>query len=487
MIGDHYIDVRNGEPQLGVARVMTDLRPVPGPTEVIIVDSDPSQRRILTSLIAERADGRFNVRGYASAAEALIAVGKGSEAIMIADLETIGGAGRVSDVSEASMPLIATSANASLASAIAAVKGGAVDFLPKPIGAKVLIERLEAVIGSWQRTPVDSLKLQHSHTDFAGFIGRSAAMRTVYAQVQRMAPSRAPVFITGESGTGKELCAEAIHQFAGGVGRPFVAINCSAIPKDLMESEIFGHVRGAFTGAADSRAGAAELADGGTLFLDEVADMEFGLQAKLLRFLQSGCIQRVGGSELKRVDVRIVCATNRDPLAEVEGGRFRSDLFYRLHVLPIHLAPLRERRDDILSLAQAFLARFSAEEGRRFQGFDDEAAERLVTFDWPGNVRQLANLIRRIVVLHDGVVVERAMLPTAMGGTASDTAGTADARAEAPQPAVGPLWQQERRVIETALAMFGGNIARAAAALEISPSTIYRKRRSWSHRARLSA
>jgi len=451
-----------------------------GPFNVVIVDADPGQRRALAGLIAARAEGRFAASAYASAAEALAAVDRPGEAIMIADLDTIGGITHVADVVAAAMPLIATSANGSLATAVAAIKGGAIDFLPKPIGARVLIERLEAAIGSWRaRRPASGAQPTDATPDFAGFIGRSPAMQAVYDQIRRMAPSRAPVFITGESGTGKELAAEAIHQFSGAGERAFVAINCSAIPKDLMESEIFGHVRGAFTGATDSRAGAAERADGGTLFLDEIAEMDLGLQAKLLRFLQSGTVQRVGDGELRRVDVRIVCATNRNPFAEVAAGRFRSDLFYRLHVLPIHLAPLRERRDDILPLAQAFLERFAAEERRHFQGFDTAAGKRLVANDWPGNVRQLANLIRRIVVLGDGVLVDEAMLlPATMG---SNEAGAAEA-GEVSQPAVGPLWQQERRIIEATLAAFGGNIARAAAALEISPSTIYRKRQFWSRR-----
>ncbi len=310
-------------------------------------------------------------------------------------------------------------------------------------------------------------------------------MLAVYDQIRLIAPSRAPVFITGESGTGKELCAEAIHQFAGGEGRPFVAINCSAIPRDLMESEIFGHVRGAFTGAADNRVGAAERADGGTLFLDEIGEMDHALQAKLLRFLQSGTIQRVGGSELKVVDVRIVCATNRDPYAEVTAGRFRADLFYRLHVLPLHLPPLRQRGDDVLLLAKAFLAGFAAEEGRHFRGFDDAVADWLMGYAWPGNVRELANLVRRIVVLGDGAIVSRAMLPTALMGH-DDAGAGADPGERAPLTG-GPLWQQERRIIEAALNAFGGNIARAAAALEISPSTIYRKQQSWVQRRRRHA
>ena len=315
--------------------------------------------------------------------------------------------------------------------------------------------------------------------DFAGFIGRSAAMAEVYAQIGRMAPSRAPVFVTGESGTGKELCAEAIHAHSGPAGRPFIAINCSAIPKELMESEIFGHMRGAFTGATEDRAGAAELADGGTLFLDEVAEMDLGLQAKLLRFVQTGTIRRVGGSELRRVNVRLVSATNRDPLGEVEAGRFRADLFYRLHVLPIHLAPLRERREDILPLAVAFLGRYGAEEGRVFDGFDAGAIHCLLDHDWAGNVRQLENAIRQVVVLHDGGTVSAGMLPSAIRRPAGPAVATPDARLP-----VVPFRDQERAIIETALTAFGGSISRAAAALEISPSTIYRKRQEWSERRR---
>ena len=463
--------------------------PSTGPLDVVIVDADPSQRRALAGLIAERAAGRFAASAYASPAEALAAVGSGGEAIMIADLETIGGPGRLSDMAKAAMPLIATSAKGSLSTAIAAVKGGAVDFLPKPIGAKVLIERLEAaIIPRRHEAPVPDKRRPPIDADFAGFIGRSAAMRAVYEQVRRMAPSRAPVFITGESGTGKELCAEAIHAYSSGAAnRPLVAINCGAIPKDLMESEIFGHVRGAFTGATDNRVGAAELADGGTLFLDEIGEMDLGLQAKLLRFLQSGRIGRVGESGLKRVDVRILCATNRDPFAEVDAGRFRSDLFYRLHVLPIHLAPLRERREDILPLAEAFLDRFAAEEGRHFRGFDDDVVARLLAFDWPGNARQLANVIRCIVVLDDGPLVTRSMIPAAIGLAGRDAGRGNHGSGATRSVAVEPLWQQERQIIENALAAFGGSITRAAAALEISPSTIYRKRQFWSERAGLSA
>jgi two-component system repressor protein LuxO len=451
--------------------------------DVVILDGDPSQRRVLAGLITDRTGGRFHAHGFATRSEALAAAERMPGAIMLVDLETVGDAGRFADMARANPRIIATSAAGSVNVAVAAVRAGASDFLSKPIGAKALIERLEAAVAGWREpAPAAPATLPASGPaglDFAGFIGRSAAMGEVYAQIRRMAPSRAPVFVTGESGTGKELCAEAIHAHAGPAGRPFIAINCSAIPKELMESEIFGHTRGAFTGATEDRAGAAELADGGTLFLDEIAEMDLALQAKLLRFVQTGAIRRVGGSDLRQVNVRLVSATNRDPLAEVEAGRFRADLFYRLHVLPIHLAPLRERRDDILPLAEAFLVRYAAEEGRTFQGFDDGAVGCLLDHDWAGNVRQLENAIRQVVVLHDGGTVTAGMLPTAIRQPASlahSVPGT--------PLAVAPFRDQERRIIETALTAFGGSISRAAAALEISPSTIYRKRQEWSERRR---
>jgi two-component system repressor protein LuxO len=301
-------------------------------------------------------------------------------------------------------------------------------------------------------------------------------MRGLYQQIRRVAPSKAPVFITGESGSGKEICAEAIHACSGRAAAPFIALNCSAIPRELMESEIFGHVRGAFTGAHEHRTGAAELAHGGTLFLDEICEMDLALQAKLLRFAQTGTMRRVGDTRERQVDVRFVCATNRDPAREIEAGRFREDLFYRLHVLPLRLPPLRERGEDVLRLARAFLAAFAEEEGRHFCGFTRAAETALLAHTWPGNVRELQNVIRRVVVLHDGEEVGAEMLSLA---PAHDGARDSEALPEIESPSIVPFWRQEQQIIQRALAAFGGNTLRAASALEISPSTIYRKRHAW--------
>ncbi len=455
------------------------------PVSVLILDADPVQRRLISSHIEARGDRRYRARACATAGEA--AALTGGPHLLIADLDSLGGADTLGKLAAAGGPVIATSARGSVTTAVAAMRAGAVDYLPKPIGAQALLERLDAALAGWRADtggrpgarPVAGKRLLPTPVspgeDFEGFIGRSPAMRAVYDQIERIAPSRAPVFITGESGSGKEVCAEAIHARSGR-DRPFVAINCSAIPKDLIESEVFGHVRGAFTGAVENRMGAAEMADGGTLFLDEIGEMALGLQAKLLRFIQTGALRRVGDTETRRVDVRFVCATNRDPQAEVEAGTFRADLFYRLSVLPIVLPALRERSQDILALAEAFLTRFAAEEGRAFRRFAPAAAARLAAYRWPGNVRELQNAIRRIVVLNDAVEVTEAMLPAEIGDAGSPVAVAAIATSTA---RVEPFRDQERRIIETALAAFDGNINRAAAALQLNPSTIYRKKLAW--------
>ena len=271
----------------------------------------------------------------------------------------------------------------------------------------------------------------------------------------------------------------------------FVTLNCAAIPRDLIESEIFGYVRGAFTGAADNRAGAAEQADGGTLFLDEIGEMDLLLQSKLLRFCKRARSSDLVTPQAGKSMPGFICATNRDPLTEITAGRFREDLYYRLHVLPVHLPSLRERRDDILPLAEAFLKRYSSEERRNFRGFDADAEARIVSYGWPGNVRQLENTIRQIVVMNDGAAVTHDMLPLVIRDAQTRPNGVIDlsrersraAPASRPFGAIEPLWAQERRIIEDALDAFDGNIAMAAAALEISPSTIYRKKQSWSARS----
>lgn len=412
-------------------------------------------------------------------------------------------------------PVIMITGHGSVNIAVKAMQMGASDFLIKPFDVEKMykavekamdgygmIDRINAHNGMYDgidgqevaKTGVHSIvEPRSTKRDFGGFVGTSPAMQMIYEIIENAASSKAAIFITGESGTGKEVCAEAIHKYSSRANKPFIPINCAAIPKDLIESELFGHVKGAFTGAIAERIGAAKQADGGTLFLDEICEMDPGLQTKLLRFLQNFTFQKVGGSKLEETDIRIICATNRDPLEEIKAGRFREDLYYRLHVIPINMPPLRERGDDIIDIAQLLLLSFSREEEKRFKGFTDDAEDCLRRYSWPGNIRQLQNVIRSIVVLKDDEYVTEKMLPTEiLFGSMQKQSGqkqVAQRQSEVQEKQsdnilynrqlVRPLWMTEKEAIERAIAECGGNIPQAAEILEISPSTIYRKKLAW--------
>jgi two-component system repressor protein LuxO len=382
-------------------------------------------------------------------------------------------------------PVVVMTAHGSVATAVDAMRAGASDFLAKPFAAERLVVTLANVMErAALRREVATLSAGAPRAGFAGFIGAAPAMQAVYRIIENAAGSRATVFVTGESGTGKELAAEAVHALSPRREGPFVALNCAAIPRDLIESEIFGHVRGAFTGAVADRPGAARAADGGTLFLDELCEMDLALQGKLLRFIQTGTFVPVGATRPFATDVRFVCATNRDPLEEVRAGRFREDLYYRLHVVPVQMPPLRDRGEDVALLAQAFLVRSAAEEGKRFARFAPDALALLRAHRWPGNVRELENAVRTAVVLHDSEEVTAAMLPMTVHGGAGPAALPAAAPQRAPDPArrIRPLAEVEREAIEEAVRLCGGNIPKAAAFLGVSPSTLYRKREAWAGR-----
>jgi two-component system repressor protein LuxO len=388
--------------------------------------------------------------------------------------------GRVARCADGAL-LIALSDGTSVSAAVEAMRAGAHDYVVKPINGAAMAARIGELAQRHGKASAISLNIKTDGlADYCGFIGASSAMQFVYEQIGRIASSSAPVFITGESGTGKDVCAEALHEKSARGHKRLVAINCAAIPRDLMESELFGVARGAYTGAHEDRKGAVEMADGGTLFLDEIGEMDLSLQSKLLRFLQTGTMSRVGESGVRHVDVRVICATNRNPMQMISEKKFREDLFYRLHVLPIHLPPLRQRPTDIMVLARHFLGQYGTEEGKRFADFTQDAANQLAHSEWPGNVRQLQNVVRRLVVMFDGGEITLPMLQAAdieSRGVAVAVAPTTP-RGERRQ-AILPMWQQEQRIIEDAIASFGGNISLAAAALEISPSTIYRKRQGW--------
>lgn len=393
--------------------------------------------------------------------------------------------------SKLDIKVIVVTGSDSITDAVAAMHYGAYDFMSKPISAQRLKVTLNNTINTLHLNNLVTQYQSHQSAQFVGFIGASKVMQGIYQTIERVAPSKASVFITGESGTGKEVCAEAIHKLSSCKNGRFIPLNCAAIPKDLMESEIFGHVKGAFTGALTTREGAVGLADGGTLFLDEICEMDLSLQSKLLRFLQTGKYYKVGSNELESVDVRIVCATNRNPMVEVKAGRFREDLYYRLHVIPIALPPLRERGDDVERIAQKFLIEFSKEEKKSFSRFSLRASQLLMSYDWPGNVRQLQNVVRQIVVMNDGSEVTEEMLPdTIRSFVNKEYEVPSGVLGSVPRPydlqnaergfTVKPLAQVERETIEKTINFFHGNIERAAQALEINSSTIYRKMKVWS-------
>ena len=425
------------------------------------------------------------------------------------------------------IPVIVITAQGSVGVAVDAMRAGAADFLMKPFAEDRLLVSIrnhldqsrflkaaeaEAVVAPHSAptpepsTPIEQPKSKpvpqaaynEAEEGFSGFIGSSVPMRAVYRLINSAAKSNATVFVTGESGTGKEVCSQAIHDNSARAKKKFVAINCAAIPGELMESEIFGHIKGAFTGATGDKQGAARVADGGTLFLDEICEMSLHLQTKLLRFIQTGTFNPVGKPTPETVDVRFICATNRDPLTEVAEGRFREDLYYRLHVVPIHLPPLRARGDDMLLIGKRLLLQYAGEEGKNFTGFSEDAAEAIRAYNWPGNVRQLQNILRNGVVLGDGPELTAAMLraPVGLAGTSSQGGTPAPAARSvrspqnndpAPKPsdlnalaeAIRPMHEVEREAIERAVRLCAGDVRKAAVFLNLSPATIYRKQKQW--------
>ncbi len=386
--------------------------------------------------------------------------------------------------------VIVITANGSVNRAVEAMRAGAQDFLVKPFEETRFLSAVQNALVEHSNRPADAgIPARQDRvglTDSSGFIGSSEAMARIHGTIASVARSMATVFITGESGTGKELCALAVHANSTRSNGPFIALNCGAIPQDLLESEVFGHMKGSFTGAISDKPGAAAAADGGTLFLDEICEMAPALQTKLLRFLQTSTVQPVGATRPTKVNVRIVCATNRDPLDAVRRGHFREDLYYRLFVVPIHMPPLRDRGADVIEIAETALSRFAEEEGRKFHGLDPAVQSLLMRLPWPGNVRQLLNVIRNVVVLNPGGWVTLDMLPP---GLAEERIVPALPMPEAPpaeadSPPLGglvglTLAEAERRLIEATLELHNGSVPRAARMLDVSPSTLYRKIEAW--------
>ncbi len=440
---------------------------------VLIVDDEPATRAGLTELV--RAWG-FTAESAADGVEALERVTDFRPSIIVSDLvmPRMSGLDLLKALAgEAEhIKVILLTAQGTVDTAVEAVKAGAEDYLTKPLDPhklQRLLERLAEI--NQQKRENQALRRQLTGTGrFGRIIGHSAGMRALYQVLEQAAPTPASMLLLGESGTGKELVAQTIHQLSPRASAPFVALNCAAIPDTLLESEIFGHERGAFTGATERRLGCFELADRGTLFLDEIAEMTPATQVKLLRVLQERKFRRLGGRTEQAVDVRVIAATNVDAAAAIRDGRLREDLYYRLNVFSIQLPPLRDRKDDLPLLIQAFIDEFNTRDHRAVKAVAPAAMRLLEQYDWPGNVRELRNVIERATILARGDVIEPAHLP-ALGPVPA-------AMSAAPGLTIAPgmtVDEAEQKLILATLEAAGGNKTRAAETLGISLKTLHNK------------
>jgi two-component system nitrogen regulation response regulator NtrX len=371
-----------------------------------------------------------------------------------------------------SAPVIMMSGKAQLTDAVRAVKLGAFQFLEKPLTPEAVLVTVRAAL-ELNRTRAENRALRAELGRRATLIGSGPAMQQVRALIARVAPTEARVLVTGESGTGKELVAAAIHAASRRRGRAFVTVNCAAIPRDLVESEMFGHERGAFTGATERRLGRFELAHGGTLFLDEVGDLSQEAQAKLLRTLETGELQRIGAETMMRIDARVIAATNRQLGDSVTSGGFREDLFFRLNVFPIQLPPLRERLEDLPALVAHLAERVRPRQAARFT---EAALEALASYSWPGNVRELANLVERLSIL-SGPVVDAPAVRQVLRGSSASAPTAPSPTALLGRPLSETLDEFERSIIGAAVAQAQGNMAEAARILQTDRANLYRRMR----------
>jgi DNA-binding NtrC family response regulator len=440
---------------------------------VLIVEDDAAARNGLEQLV--RSWG-FIAESASDGEEALEKVTSFRPAIVISDLVMPRMDGlallRALQQQGADVTTLLLTAQGTVETAVEAMKEGAYDYITKPVDLKRLKILLDKVVERLETLrEVKVLRRQlRDHGAFGPLVGNSPEMRKMYQTIEQAAPTSAAVLIMGESGTGKELVAQTIHQLSPRAAFPFVAINCAAIPETLLESEIFGHEKGAFTGAADRRAGCFELADRGTLFLDEIGEMTPATQVKLLRVLQEQKFRRLGGRQEQSVDVRVIAATNIDPVEAVHKGTLREDLFYRLNVFAMKLPPLRQRKEDLPLLIQAFINEFNQRNQRSIAGVDHEAMRLLESYQWPGNVRELRNVIERATILAAGPFIEPSHMPPVV--TQETTPH------QAPQVALAPgttVEEAERRLIMMTLQHTRDNKTRAAEILGISLKTLHNK------------
>jgi two-component system, NtrC family, response regulator AtoC len=460
---------------------------------VLIVDDEANLRKVLRTLLDR--DGH-ETQAVADGAAALQAIEAGGVDILITDLKMPGMSGldllRAALKVDANLPVIVITAHGSVDTAVSALKSGAFDYITKPFDKDELRLAVRKAF-SVRRSPSASSTPPTTGQGRFQMVGQSSRMREIFAIIEKIAPTPSTVLITGESGTGKELVASALHANSQRRDKPFIKVNCAAIPKDLMESEFFGYEQGAFTGAVSSKPGRFELADGGTLFLDEIAEIPKAMQVKLLRALQENEFERVGGVRTISVDVRVIAATNRELAKEIEAGRFREDLFYRLNVVPVPLPSLRERPDDIPLLASAFLDKNNKRLKKAVKGISDAALAALSAYPWPGNIRELENVIERTVLFTEHDVIDVADLaesalkpgaPTApqampLASTASGAKATGIEAGSMKEIVKKATEELERDLIVKALDETGGNVTRAAQLLGISRKGLQNKMKEY--------
>jgi two-component system nitrogen regulation response regulator NtrX len=445
---------------------------------VLIVDDEPNIRRMLGSLL--RAEG-FRTREAGSGLGALAEVQLNEPDAVLMDLYMDDGGGLEALprllAAAPELPVVMMSGRATLSDAVKATQLGAFHFIEKPLTPEAVLLTLRSALELRTQRELNRA-LRAELGDGEEMVGQSAAIEQVKEMIRRIAPTDARVLITGESGTGKEVAANLIHALSKRAKGPYVRLNCAAIPRDLVESELFGHERGAFTGATERRRGRFELASGGTLLLDEIGDLSMEAQAKLLRAIEAGEIERVGGGEPIPVDVRVLAATNRDLRAEVAGGRFREDLFFRLHVIPLHLPPLRERREDVSLLVRHFLERSRIRNGLRPPRLSSSALDVLTRHPWPGNVRELANILERLSILHAGADVGAAEIRALLAADGAVVEDEPVAFREGDERTLSDrLDDFERSLLTGALDAADGSVAEAARRLRTDRANLYRRMR----------
>ena len=450
---------------------------------ILIVDDEPGVRSALGGVLRDEG---YNVDAVDSGEACLDRLSRRAFDVVVLDIWLPGmdGLATLARMRERQVDaqVVIISGHGNVESAVRAIKMGAFDFVEKPLSLEKTVLAVRNALRQ-RHLEAENLALRARVDAHHTMVGESDAMQRLREQVAMAAPTNGRVLIFGENGTGKELVARNIHALSLRRAGPFVEVNCAAIPEELIESELFGHVRGAFTGAVADRRGKFELAHGGTIFLDEIGDMSVKTQAKVLRVLQEQVMEAVGGSTRIRVDARVLAATNKDLRAEIRAGRFREDLYFRLNVVPISVPPLRERRDDIPLLADHFMALLAKEYGRRAKRFEIDAVEALQRYAWPGNVRELRNVIERLMIMVPGDrVSSRDML---FLDQATGSPVTADVSAESTMPLHDARDDFERQYILRALAAQHGNISRTADVLGVERSNLYRKMRAFGIAPRL--